>query len=245
MSHLKKLVIIIPCHNEEKGLGKVIEQIPSDLLKKSGYSVEVLVVNNVSSDKTEKIAQQYRCRIVNETKLGKGNAIKKGFENISKDTDIVAIIDGDNTYKSSEIHRIIEPIENGFSDVIVGSRLSGKTKRGSLSPHHRLANWFYTFIVRHFYRVNTTDVLSGFMAMRAKVAFELLPQIQSTGFSIEMELNIKASKMGYFIYSVPITYDIRSGESKIEGIKDAVKIFYTFYKYIFWKPKVKKIKKYQ
>jgi hypothetical protein len=92
-------------------------------------------------------------------------------------------------------------------------------------------------LVRHFYRVNTTDVLSGFISIKKEVLDKLVPHLESKGFDVEMEINIKVSKLGYKIFSVPITYDIRLGESKIEGFKDAVGIFYAFFKYLTWTPK--------
>jgi len=240
MSSFKKISVIIPCKNEEKGLRKVIEGIPLKDLAKLGYSLDVIVVDNNSTDKTREIALKMKVKVLFEERSGKGYAIRKAFDNLSKDTDYVVLIDGDNTYKTSEIPRLIEPLASSFADVIVGSRLSGKTYKGSLSVEHRLANWFYTFLIRHFYRVNTTDVLSGFIALKEKAVEDLRKVLVSNGFSIEMELNIKASRLGYEIYSVPVTYDVREGESKLEGFKDVVGIFLVFFRYIFWR--VNKVK---
>lgn len=235
ISH-NKIVILIPCRNEEKGVSKVIDGLPIKSIKKSGYKTDVIVIDNNSTDSTAAIAKKHGAKVVFEKKKGKGNAIMAGFKFLPSDTKFVVIIDGDNTYKSNEIMRLIEPLENNFADIIIGSRLSGKTEKGSLKFEHRLANWFYTFLVRHFCRVNTTDVLSGFVALKRKVVVDLFPHIQSSGFAIEMEVNIKASKMRYKIFSVPITYDVREGESKIEKFRDSFHILYAFFKYLIWKP---------
>jgi glycosyltransferase involved in cell wall biosynthesis len=194
----------------------------------------VIIVDNASSDRTGEVARQMKARVIIESRKGKGYALRTGFKAIPADTDYVVVIDGDNTYKADEIPRLIEPVASGFADMIVGSRLSGKITKGSLSFEHKLANWMYTFLVRHFYRVNTTDVLSGFLVMKKKLVDELLPNLESGGFAIEMEMNTKASRMGYGIFSVPITYDIREGKSKIEGFKDAFGILIAFFKYKFW-----------
>ena len=120
MEKMKKITIMIPCYNEEKGLGNVIKGISKEKLRKLGYATEVLVIDNNSNDKTIKVAKKNGARVIHEKKQGKGNAIRTGFRNISKDTDFVVMLDGDDTYKSYEIPRMIEPLENDFCDVIVG-----------------------------------------------------------------------------------------------------------------------------
>ncbi len=146
--NIKKITILLPCYNEEKGLGKVFDGLPLKKLDYLNYKTEIIVINNNSSDRTIEIALGKGAKIVTEKKQGKGNAIRTGFKNISNDTDYVVMLDGDNTYKSEEIFRLIEPLENGFCDVILGSRLEGKINDCSFSLSHRLANRFFTFFVK-------------------------------------------------------------------------------------------------
>jgi len=233
---VKKITILIPCYNEEKGIGKVIDGVPYKQLNHHGFWAEIMVIDNNSSDNTMKIAEEKGVKIVSEKKLGKGNALKTGFRNISSDTDYVVMLDGDNSYKSKEILRLIEPLENGFCDVIIGSRLEGKQNDHSFSFFHRLANWFFTFFVRRFYLVNTTDTCSGFFAWKKKVVDELALHIKTDGFAIETEMITKMAKLGYKIYSVPITYDRREGHSKISPILDGIKIIWMLFKNLIWKP---------
>ncbi|GAG10229.1 unnamed protein product, partial [marine sediment metagenome] len=162
--NIKKITILIPCYNEEKGLGKVIDDVPLKKMAHFGYQTEIIVINNNSTDHTVKVAQEKGAKIVTEKKQGKGNALKTGFRNISSDTDYVIMLDGDNTYQSEEILRLIEPLENGFCDVILGSRLEGKINDCSFNLFHRLGNWFLTFFIRRFYLVNTTDACTGYFA---------------------------------------------------------------------------------
>ena len=234
--NIKKITILIPCYNEEKGIGKVIDDVPYKQLTHHGFLAEIMVIDNNSSDNTLKIAREKGVKIVSEKKQGKGHALKAGFRNISSDTDYVAMLDGDNTYKSQEILRLIEPLENGFCDVIIGSRLEGKQNDHSFNFFHRLANWFFTFFVRRFYLVNTTDTCSGFFAWRKKVVDELALHIKADGFAIETEMITKMAKLGYKIYSVPITYDRREGHSKISPIIDGIKITWMLIKNIRWRP---------
>ena len=236
MKKLKKITVIIPCYNEEKGIGKVIKDIPKEKLKKLGYKTEVLVIDNNSTDKTKLVAVNNGTKVIFEPKQGKGNALRTGFRNISKDTDYVVMLDGDNTYKAYEIPRLIEPLNSGFCDVIIGSRLEGKIKGHSMSPSHRLANWFFTFITRHFYGANVTDTCTGYFAWKAKVVRKLNGYIKSQGFAIEAEMITKLAKLGHRVYSVPITYEKRHGDSKLSPIGDGLKITWMLIKNVGWKP---------
>jgi glycosyltransferase involved in cell wall biosynthesis len=235
--NIKKITILLPCYNEEKGLGEVIDGVPLKKLAYFGYQTEIIVINNNSTDHTVKVAQEKGIKVVSEKKQGKGNALKTGFKNISSDTDYVVMLDGDNTYKSEEILRLIEPLENGFCDVILGSRLEGKINDCSFNLSHRLANWFFTFFVRRFYLVNTTDVCTGYFTWKKKVVDELAPHLKSNGFAIEVEMITKMAKLGYKIYSVPITYDIREGHSKLSFYRDGIKITWMLFKNLMWRPK--------
>jgi dolichol-phosphate hexosyltransferase len=240
-NNTKKLTILIPCYNEEKGIGKVIDGVPYEKLNQLDYEIEIIVINNNSNDQTIKIALERGAKVVSEKKQGKGNALKTGFNNISSDTDYIVMLDGDNTYKSKEIPRLLEPLENDFCDIVIGSRLEGKLRGDSLSISHRMANWFFTFLVRRFYLVNTTDICTGYFAWKKKVIDDLSPHIKSDGFAIEAEMITKMARLGYKIFSVPITYDRREGNSKLSPYLDGIKITWMLLKNLLWKPEEKAI----
>jgi glycosyltransferase involved in cell wall biosynthesis len=235
--NLSKITVIIPCYNEEKGIIKVIQDIPKEKLLQLGFETQILIVDNNSTDKTAQICRSLGVSVIFEEKQGKGHAIKTGFNAVSADTKYVVMLDGDNTYKAREIPRLIEPLENDFCDCVVGSRLGGKIKKNSLKFENRLANWFFTFLVRQQYRANVTDVLSGFFAWKKEVTDELRFHLVSDGFSIEMEMITKMVKLDFEVYSVPITYDVREGETKVDSLKDGLKILLTFIKNTYWSPK--------
>ncbi len=237
MNKKKKITVLIPCHNEEKGIGKVIDEIPVKRLKRLGYITEVIVINNKSTDRTAHVAQSRGAYVLVEFRKGKGQALLAGFNAVSSDTSYVVMLDGDNTYKAKEMYRLIEPLESNFCHAVVGSRLSGKMKHNSLKFSNRVANWVYTFLVRQFYRANVTDVLSGYFAWKKEVIDDLKHHIESTDFAIEMDIITKMVKLGHEVYSVPITYDVREGKSKISAFEDGVRIFYVLFKNLFWIPK--------
>lgn len=233
---MKKISILIPCYNEQLGISKVIRDIPRKLLRKFGFEVEVIVINNNSTDLTEEIVANYRVKRIQEMRKGKGFAMKAGFEAVSPDTDYVVMIDGDHTYKPKELFRLVEPLVNNFCDCVVGSRIGGKMKRGSFQFKNRVANWFFTFLVRLLYIANVTDVLSGYFAWKKSCLDELKKHITSEGFAIEMEMITKMEKLGYQVYSVPITYDRRTGTSKLNPFADGIHILVMLFKNLFWSP---------
>jgi len=233
---MKKITVLIPCYNEEKGIGKVIRGIPTEKLLKDGFKTKVVVIDNNSTDKTAEVAKKYGAIVISEKKQGKGHAIKTGFMSITEDTDYIVMLDGDDTYKPSEIPRLIEPLDSDFCDVIVGSRLGGKMLDGSLKTQNRIVNWGYAFLVRYFYHANITDVLSGFFAWKRETLDGLKLHLKADGFAIEMEMITKMMKLGYRIYSVPITYDVREGETKISALKDGLKILKMLFQNLSWNP---------
>ncbi|MFH0876163.1 MAG: glycosyltransferase family 2 protein [archaeon] len=232
----KKITLIIPCYNEEKGIGKVIGSIPKKKLRSMGYKIDIIVIDNNSKDKTSIIAAEHGAKVLFEPNQGKGKAVLTGFKNVPRDTDIVVMIDGDNSYQATELLRIIEPIDNGFCDVVIGSRLSGKLMKHSMPYFNRLGNWFFTFLVRVFYSGNVTDVCTGYFAWKREVVEELAKYICSNGFTLEMEMITKMARMNYNISSVPITYEVREGNSSLMPLKEGYKILMTWTEHLFWKP---------
>jgi glycosyltransferase involved in cell wall biosynthesis len=232
----KKITVVIPCHNEARGIRRVITGIPTEKLKKFGYKVEVLVVNNGSTDHTVGAASNAGAIVIDEPRKGKGIALRSGFRSVSQNTKYVVMMDGDNTYKGKELLRMIEPLDSGFCDAVIGSRLGGKLKHNALAPSHRLANWLYTFLVRYLFQANVTDSLSGYFAWKKKSLDKLVPYLESDGFAIEMEMITKMKKLDFDVYSVPITYDRRMGKSKLSSYRDGVRIIAMLTRNLFWKP---------
>jgi glycosyltransferase involved in cell wall biosynthesis len=232
----EKITVLIPCYNEEQGIANVIDNIPHHLLETHGFEARVIVIDNNSSDRTAEVAASKGIYVISEQKKGKGNAMRKGFASIESDTDYVVMLDGDNTYDPREILRLIEPIASDFCDVVIGSRLGGRVTKNAFKAQNRFVNMLYTSLVRRFYGANITDVLSGFFAWRGDVVIGMRDHLESDGFSIEMEMISKMVKLDYAIYSVPITYNVREGETKIESLKDGFKILLTFSQNLYWAP---------
>jgi dolichol-phosphate mannosyltransferase len=163
--------------------------------------------------------------------------MRTGFSRLPKDTDYVIMLDGDDTYDPGEVLRMIEPLDSGFCDVVIGSRLGGKIHGDSMTLFNQMGNWIFTHLVRYVYRANVTDVLTGYFAWKKKSIDQLAPHLISDGFAIEMEMITKMARLKQDITSVPISYTQRSGESNLHPIRDGFRILFMFLRNLSWKPK--------
>jgi glycosyltransferase involved in cell wall biosynthesis len=234
---LKKITVLIPCYNEEGGIAEVITSFPMAKIRRQGFDVEIVIIDNNSTDRTAEIARRLGATVIYEPKKGKGNAMKRGFYAVEKDTDYVVMLDGDNTYRPEELLRLIEPLDSDFCSVVIGSRLGGRIAVGSMTTFNRFGNWVYSHLVRHFYSVNITDVLTGYFAWKREALERMRPHLVSDGFAIEMEMVTKMARLGEEIYAVPISYHPRRGVTNLRPIYDGTRILWMFFKNLYWKPR--------
>lgn len=222
--------VIIPAFNEERSIGKVVADIPREIVD------HVIVINNNSNDKTVEVASAAGAIVLDEPRRGYGWACLKGIEK-SKDlkTEIVVFMDGDYSDYPEEITKIIAPILESQHDMVIGSRVLGEREKGSLTPQQVFGNWLATKLIRLFYRARFTD-LGPFRAIKSD-ALELLKMSDKTyGWTIEMQ--IKASKERMKFCEVPVSYRKRIGVSKVSGtikgtILAGIKIIFAVFKYRF------------
>lgn len=235
---MKKLVVLIPCHNEADSIKTVLQKFPRRELEHNGFDLDLVVIDNNSTDGTAKIARESGARVIAETTKGKGNAMRTGFRTVPDDADYVVMLDGDDTYSPHEILRMIEPLHSNFCNVVLGSRLGGKMHSDAMPFGNRAFNWFCAHIVRLFYRANITDVLTGYFAWTKKAIDELSPHLVSDGFAIEMEMITKMARLGHEVYSVPISYHprVEHDNSNISPIYDGARILKMFVRNLTWRP---------
>lgn len=223
--------VIIPAFNEENGVGQVIMEIPKDIVN------EIVVVNNASTDQTERIAREAGATVLREAIPGYGRACLKGMDYISKtkpQPDIVVFLDADHSDYPEEIRELIKPLVNGDADLVIGSRALGQKEKGSMTPQQIFGNWLATRLLKLFYNVTFTD-LGPFRAIRYTSLLELNMQDKTYGWTVEMQL--KAAKKKMKCMEVPVRYRRRIGFSKISGtlkgtIMAGYKIISTIFKYL-------------
>ena len=222
--------VIIPAFNEENGIGEVIKEIPLELVS------EIVVINNASTDNTEKIAREAGATVLRESTRGYGRACLKGIDYLKKKgvkPSIVIFLDADHSDYPEEMRELIKPILEDKADLVIGSRALGQKESGSMTPQQIFGNWLATRLLRVLYKVTFTD-LGPFRAIRYDSLILLDMQDKTYGWTVEMQL--KAAKMGFRCTEVPVRYRRRIGFSKISGtVKGTVmagyKIITTIFKY--------------
>jgi glycosyltransferase involved in cell wall biosynthesis len=222
------IAVIIPAYNEEKAIGKVIREIPKDIVN------EIVVVNNNSNDNTVKVALSEGANVIDEPKQGYGQACLKGIDylkNKSPQPDIVVFIDGDHSDYPSELSTLVRPIiENGM-DMVIGSRTLGKAEKGALMPQQIFGNRLATTLIKLIYGIKYTD-LGPFRAIKFNALIDL--NMQDTNYGWTAEMQIKAAKQKLNISEIPVSYRKRTGTSKISGtIKGSLSAGYKIIKTIY------------
>lgn len=226
-----KICVIIPAFNEENGVGQVLSEIPRDLVS------EVVVVNNASTDNTERIAKESGATVLREPVSGYGRACLKGIDyltNSKVQPDVVVFLDADHSDYPEELRGLVQPILRNMADLVIGSRVLGKKQKGAMTPQQILGNWLATRLMKLFYGIKFTD-LGPFRAIRFSSLLDLDMQDKTYGWTVEMQL--KAAKKNIRCLEVPVRYRKRIGFSKISGtlkgtILAGYKILYTIFRYL-------------
>jgi dolichol-phosphate hexosyltransferase len=213
----KTISIIIPTLNEEKSIGKVIDEIPQKILEDSGYKVGIIVVDG-STDRTAEIASSKGAQVIIEKRRGKGRAIRTALEKV--EADYLFMIDGDYTYSPTYIPEMIKILQS--YPVVIGSRLRGHREKGALRKINFIGNYILTITANILYGTRISDLCTGFWGFRQNVIDNI--NLTSDGFQLEADILIQLAKKRYKIGEVPILYRCREGKAKLSGIKDGLKI---------------------
>lgn len=229
---MEKTVVIIPALNEERSIGRVIGDIPQDLV------TEIVVVNNGSTDSTARVASSSGATVIDEERRGYGQACLAGIDYIKNSSylpDIIVFLDADYSDYPQEIKELIFPITEGEYDLVIGSRTIGERQKGALLPQALVGNYIATRLIKLFYRVDFTD-LGPFRAIRYDKLLSLDMRDKTFGWTVEMQ--VKAAKNGLRCTEIPVSYRKRIGTSKITGtvagsVMAGVKIIWMIFRQLF------------
>ena len=211
-----KIAGVIPCHNEEVSIGRVI-----DGLRSAVPGIEVYVYDNLSSDRTPEVAQAHGAIVRTEMQKGKGNVVRRAFADI--DADVYLMIDGDDTYEAASAPLLIETLLQGPFDQVVGCRQDDH-EASAHRPGHARGNAAFNTVVSALFGVPVEDMFSGYRAF-SKRFVKSFPAL-SREFEIEAELTIHSAALRVPQTEVPVGFKDRAdgSESKLRTFRDGFRI---------------------
>jgi glycosyltransferase involved in cell wall biosynthesis len=237
--NFNKLSIIIPCFNEEKTVHLILEKVRMVELI-NGIQKEIIVVNDCSNDKTgEAIEKYFRTYpdidyklYSHEVNKGKGAAIHTGIQKATG--EYLIIQDADLEYDPNEFNLLIQPVINGFADVVFGSRFMGGNPHRILFFWHSIGNKFLTSVSNAFTNLNLTDMETCYKLFRSDIIKSI--NLKEKRFGFEPEVTAKISRVKNLrIYEVGISYYGRTyEEGKKIGWKDGFRAIWCILKYNLW-----------
>ena len=197
---MTKLIIQIPCYNEEATLGTTLAELPRQIYGVD--SIEFLVIDDGSKDRTVEVAEAFGVEHIVSLPHNQGlaKAFMAGLEaSLKAGADIIVNTDADNQYCAEDISKLIEPIIYRQADIVVGARPIWKTKHFSLVK--KLLQKFGSWVVRRASNTNIPDAPSGFRAFNREAAlrFNVFNQ-----YTYTLETIIQAGQKGMKIVSIPI-----------------------------------------
>lgn len=205
---MTKTTVIIPALNEGDNIHQLVQGV------RIATNVEVIVVDNGSTDSTAQEAEAAGAIVVCEPRHGYGFACAAGVAS-AKDSDILVFMDGDHSFVPSDIPALIKPIIEDRADMVMGSRVLGSIEPGSMFPQQRFGNWLVARLTNLIYGLSITD-LGPFRAIRRSLLVELDMQEMTYGWPVEMI--VKSARQSLRILEVPVSYfNRRFGQSKVSG----------------------------
>jgi len=205
------VAVVIPALNEAGTIGELVRELVGQ-----ANANWVIVVDNGSTDDTALKAADAGAHVVSEERQGYGYACAAGVSAaVTLGADILVFMDGDGSSLASELSLLLEPLNRGEGELVLGSRRLGHIRGGAMPGHQRWGNWLSSWLMRRLYRVQVTD-LGPYRAIRAELLQSLGMREMTYGWPAEMM--VKAAKKGALIVEVPVTWQARqSGRSKVSG----------------------------
>lgn len=201
--------VVIPALNEEEPIVGVVREVAA-----TNVPVEIIVVDNDSTDRTAQRAREAGARVV-KAPHGYGRACAAGVAALRPDCDIVVFLDGDGSDCPEFITQLVGPIAAGTHDFVIGSRTRGQREAGSMNFQQVLSGRIAGAVLRWLYGVRYTD-MCPFRAIRRDALERLGMREQTYGWNLEMQM--KAARAGLRILELPVNHRRRAGgESKVSG----------------------------
>lgn len=217
MNEVKPLVsVVMPCFNEEEAIGICIKKIQK-VFTDNNINGEIVVCDNGSIDNSVIIAESLGVQVIHEPLRGYGRACLKGFAHANG--MYLIMVDADDTYDFNDIPKFLNKLINEKYDFVTGSRYLKGFKKKSMSFLHRyIGNPLLTRILNFLFRLNYSDVYSGFRGF-SREAYECIKPV-SPGMEFNLELAINAKLGDLKVAEIPILLHRRRGKSKLRTFRD-------------------------
>lgn len=220
-----KISIVIPAHNEQGAIGETIDTIPLDTLRSMGYSVEVLVVDNNSTDKTKEEAQEHGAIVFNEPTKGYGKAYQTGLNKATG--DIIVTTDADGTYPLTYIPELVRVLVTRHLDFLNTNRFI-LMEDGAMPLFNKVGNKILTIAMRLIYGISIKDSQSGMWIFKRDLLNKI--QLRYSDWAFSQEIKIEACYYAKCRYGeMPVYYFKRLGKTKggswEVGLKDLFHLF--------------------
>lgn len=224
IKRLMKVTVIIPARNEELTIERIV-----GVSKR--YADRVLVVDGHSIDATAAKARAAGADVILDNGLGKGDAYKVGMKAGGKD-GIFVFLDADGSHDPNDIPKLIEPFREDKAEIVVATRLKAGSDdiEASISSFIRnIGGNLLTLLISLRFKVQLTDALNGFRAMKAEVGEWFSENLAANDFDVEHEMIMKALKKKWRIVEVPShEYARAAGRSKLPTYSKFYKFFWRF-----------------
>jgi glycosyltransferase involved in cell wall biosynthesis len=215
---MPSVTVVIPTLNEEASLPWVLRHLPA-------WVAEVVLVDGLSSDGTERLARRLRpdLVVVHQHQPGKGAALRAGFAAASG--DLVVMIDADGSTDPREMHRFVSALRRG-ADFVKGSRHMDGGGSADFTRLRSVGNRVFVMMANLLYRSRFTDLCYGYCAFWRHHLDAL--ELTADGFEIETELVLNAVKAGLTIREVPsFELERRAGTSNLNAVRDGLRVLRT------------------
>lgn len=230
---MEKIAIIIPAYNEEKRIGKTLEEYGKffiNLKKEKLAESEIIVVINNTKDKTEEVVQKYKkvypiITYLNFVQGGKGFAITEGFKySIKKDFDLIGFVDADMSTSPEEFYKLIKNI--GSYGGIIASRYIRGSNIKTKQPFSRIiVSRLGNVVIRALFSFNFRDTQCGGKIFRKNVIRKILQNLTITEWAFDICLLYYSKKYGFKIKEFPTVWEDRS-ESKLKLKKVSIQVLF-------------------
>ncbi|GFG51520.1 sugar translocase [Mycolicibacterium agri] len=216
------LDVVIPVYNEEAALADSVYRLHRHLREEFPFPARITIADNASVDDTPRIGRALAAelpdvRFVRLEEKGRGRALQAVWS--KSDAAVLAYMDVDLSTELAALAPLVAPLISGHSDLAIGTRL-GRGARVVRGPKREIISRCYNLILKSTLAAGFSDAQCGFKAVRADVAYRLLPHISDTGWFFDTELLVLAERAGLRIHEVPVDW-VDDADSRVDIVATA------------------------